>query len=97
MRLLGSYHPRLAAQASQSDGQDIDDPLYGNVGGKEQQVGSYSRDDRLIFLGLSGTVLDSLRVYKSLCVYAQYNSMQMFKQLCSWQKVTGNCTLCWAQ
>lgn len=39
VRLLGSYHPQLAAQADQTDGQDIDDPLYGNVGGEEEQVG----------------------------------------------------------
>eukprot|EP00879_Flechtneria_rotunda_P006500 GHRR01006832.1.p1 GENE.GHRR01006832.1~~GHRR01006832.1.p1 ORF type:complete len:263 (+),score=136.22 GHRR01006832.1:3-791(+) len=38
VRLLGSFHPRLAAQAAQSDGQDIDDPLYGNMGGEQQQA-----------------------------------------------------------
>eukprot|EP00878_Enallax_costatus_P033054 GHUV01036431.1.p1 GENE.GHUV01036431.1~~GHUV01036431.1.p1 ORF type:complete len:250 (+),score=82.46 GHUV01036431.1:458-1207(+) len=38
VRLLGSYHPLLAAHADQTDGQDIDDPLYGNVGGAQEQV-----------------------------------------------------------
>jgi hypothetical protein len=38
VRLLGSFHPQLAAQSHIPDGQDIDDALYGNEGGMEEQV-----------------------------------------------------------
>jgi hypothetical protein len=38
VRLLGSFHPQLASQTKTPDGQDIDDALYGNEGGEEEQV-----------------------------------------------------------
>jgi hypothetical protein len=38
VRVLGSFHPVLSQRASQADGQDIDDPLYGNFGGQQEQV-----------------------------------------------------------
>jgi hypothetical protein len=40
VRLLGSFHPQLSAAAAANpiDGQDIDDPLYGNAGGPEEEV-----------------------------------------------------------
>ncbi|KAF6259658.1 hypothetical protein COO60DRAFT_989348 [Scenedesmus sp. NREL 46B-D3] len=37
VRVLGSFHPVLSQRASQADGQDIDDPLYGNFGGQREQ------------------------------------------------------------
>ena len=42
VRLLGSYHPGLAG-SSDPEGSDIVDPLYGNVGGQEEQVGMKGR------------------------------------------------------
>ncbi|KAF8057642.1 ptpA [Scenedesmus sp. PABB004] len=36
VRLLGSFHPRLATKAGQADAQDLDDALYGNVGGQAE-------------------------------------------------------------
>lgn len=39
VRLLGSFHPQLASHTQTPDGQDIDDALYGNEGGEEEQVG----------------------------------------------------------
>ena len=38
VRRLGEFHPELAA-SKQPDGQDIEDPLYGNVGGDHEKVG----------------------------------------------------------
>jgi hypothetical protein len=38
VRLLGSFHPQLAAQDTVPDGMDIDDALYGNEGGEDEQV-----------------------------------------------------------
>lgn len=37
VRRLGEFHPILAAR-SDPDGQDIDDPLYGNIGGEAEKV-----------------------------------------------------------
>ena len=37
VRRLGEFHPQLA-QSKAQDGQDIDDPLYGNMGGPDEQV-----------------------------------------------------------
>lgn len=37
VRRLGEFHPQLALSKAQ-DGQDIDDPLYGNMGGADEQV-----------------------------------------------------------
>lgn len=37
VRLLGSFHPQLAVRVG-PDAADIDDPLYGNVGGAAEQV-----------------------------------------------------------
>ena len=37
VRRLGEFHPRLAKIKS-PDGQDIDDPLYGNVGGAAEKA-----------------------------------------------------------
>lgn len=37
VRRLGEFHPRLRELAG-SDGQDIDDPLYGNDGGSLETV-----------------------------------------------------------
>ena len=37
VRRLGEFHPDLGPSKA-TDGQDIDDPLYGNVGGAEEQV-----------------------------------------------------------
>ena len=37
VRMLGEFHPQLA-QTKVQDGQDIDDPLYGNMGGPDEQV-----------------------------------------------------------
>lgn len=37
VRRLGEFHPQLKNSA-EVDGQDIEDPLYGNVGGEEEQV-----------------------------------------------------------
>ena len=37
VRRLGEFHPQLA-QSKAQDGQDIDDPLYGNMGGPNEQV-----------------------------------------------------------
>lgn len=37
VRLLGSFHPELAVRVG-PDAADIDDPLYGNVGGAAEQV-----------------------------------------------------------
>ena len=37
VRRLGEFHPILA-NAQESDGQDIDDPLYGNEGGEKEEV-----------------------------------------------------------
>ena len=37
VRRLGEFHPTLG-NSKQPDGQDIEDPLYGNVGGSEEQV-----------------------------------------------------------
>ena len=39
VRRLGEFHPTLSKN-TEPDGQDIDDPLYGNVGGEEEQVGA---------------------------------------------------------
>lgn len=33
VRRLGEFHPVIGG-ATENDGQDIDDPLYGNVGGE---------------------------------------------------------------
>jgi hypothetical protein len=38
VRVLGSFHPVLSQRDGQTDAQDIDDPLYGNIGGQEEQV-----------------------------------------------------------
>ena len=38
VRRLGEYHSGLAATKDQ-EGQDIGDPLYGNVGGVDELVG----------------------------------------------------------
>lgn len=35
--MLGQYHMRLSG-STEPDGSDIDDPLYGNVGGGDEQV-----------------------------------------------------------
>ena len=40
VRRLGEYHPGLAATKDQ-EGQDIGDPLYGNVGGVDELVADY--------------------------------------------------------
>ena len=37
VRRLGEFHPDLGPSKA-TDGQDIDDPLYGNVGGAEEAV-----------------------------------------------------------
>jgi hypothetical protein len=37
VRRLGEFHPRLAKIKS-PDAQDIDDPLYGNVGGAAEKA-----------------------------------------------------------
>ena len=37
VRRLGEFHPELGPSKA-TDGQDIDDPLYGNVGGSQEQV-----------------------------------------------------------
>ena len=37
VRLLGEFHPSMATNI-EPGGQDIDDPLYGNVGGAEEKV-----------------------------------------------------------
>lgn len=37
VRRLGEFHPRLA-EIMTPDGQDIDDPLYGNEGGASEMV-----------------------------------------------------------
>ena len=37
VRLLGEYHKGFAA-TEDPDGQDIDDPLYGNANGPDEQV-----------------------------------------------------------
>jgi hypothetical protein len=42
VRLLGSFHLQLASQTQTPDGQDIDDALYGNEGGQEEQVRAWS-------------------------------------------------------
>lgn len=39
VRMLGQYHRQLGA-SKEPDGMDINDPLYGNVGGTEEQVGA---------------------------------------------------------
>ena len=39
VRRLGDFHPVLS-QRRDPDGQDIDDPLYGNPGGEEEKVRS---------------------------------------------------------
>lgn len=39
VRRLGEFHPRLSL-SKEPDGQDIDDPLYGNVGGQQEKVSS---------------------------------------------------------
>ena len=39
VRRLGEFHPELG-NALEYDGQDIDDPLYGNEGGDTERVGS---------------------------------------------------------
>ena len=39
VRRLGEFHPQLA-QSKAQDGQDIDDPLYGNMGGADEEVRS---------------------------------------------------------
>jgi hypothetical protein len=36
VRRLGEFHPTLSRSKAQ-DGQDIDDPLYGNLGGSEEE------------------------------------------------------------
>ena len=42
VRRLGEFHPELGAKKERgSDAQDIDDPLYGNVGGEEELVSRY--------------------------------------------------------
>jgi hypothetical protein len=33
-----SFHSALIQRASQADGQDIDDPLYGNFGAQQEQA-----------------------------------------------------------
>lgn len=40
VRRLGEFHPRLR-KTVEVDGQDIEDPLYGNVGGEEEQVSTF--------------------------------------------------------
>jgi hypothetical protein len=42
VRVLGSFHPVLSQRSNQTDGQDIDDPLYGNIGGQQEQVRSWT-------------------------------------------------------
>ena len=42
VRRLGEFHPELGPSKA-TDGQDIDDPLYGNVGGSEEQVSHCSK------------------------------------------------------
>jgi hypothetical protein len=37
VRRLGEFHPMLS-RSQQADGQDIDDPLYGNLGGAEEEA-----------------------------------------------------------
>ncbi|KAK9816561.1 hypothetical protein WJX72_002020 [[Myrmecia] bisecta] len=37
VRRLGEFHPGLQG-STDPDGQDINDPLYGNVGGEEEQI-----------------------------------------------------------
>lgn len=37
VRRLGEFHPQLGT-SKQPDGQDIEDPLYGNMGGPEEQA-----------------------------------------------------------
>ena len=37
VRRLGEFHPRLKVR-DDADGQDIDDPLYGNCGGETARV-----------------------------------------------------------
>lgn len=41
VRTLGEFHPRLR-ELKGTDGQDIDDPLYGNEGGSLEAVGTLS-------------------------------------------------------
>mmetsp|Transcript_36474 Transcript_36474/g.107716 ORF Transcript_36474/g.107716 Transcript_36474/m.107716 type:complete len:334 (-) Transcript_36474:21-1022(-) len=36
VRLLGEFHPALSQNTTEPGAQDIDDPLYGNVGGDEE-------------------------------------------------------------
>ena len=38
VRRLGEFHP-VMSKSQDPEGQDIDDPLYGNVGGSEEVVG----------------------------------------------------------
>lgn len=42
VRRLGEFHPVLK-ERPEADGQDIDDPLYGNVGGKAELVRIHSK------------------------------------------------------
>ena len=37
VRMLGQFHRQLGA-SKEPDGMDINDPLYGNVGGADEQV-----------------------------------------------------------
>ncbi len=37
VRRLGEFHPVLS-EVKSPDGQDIDDPLYGNLGGPAEKV-----------------------------------------------------------
>lgn len=37
VRMLGQFHRQLSA-SKEPDGMDIDDPLYGNTGGADEQV-----------------------------------------------------------
>jgi hypothetical protein len=37
VRMLGQFHRQLGA-SKEPDGMDINDPLYGNVGGEDEQV-----------------------------------------------------------
>jgi hypothetical protein len=37
VRLLGGFHPGMA-RLKEPDAQDIDDPLYGNVGGQAEKA-----------------------------------------------------------
>ncbi len=41
VRMLGQYHMRLSG-STEPDGSNIDDPLYGNVGGDDEQVRTLS-------------------------------------------------------